>query len=308
MTIRKDFISVEVQLNRLYEYSKVFHKNNIDKWPHLKNEEDFDRIFQLDKKDKLIFEQVYSVGRDCAITMSDRLQSFNYAEQHLTLTAFINSFLNGWVYQISELREILNLGKDSCAAISNCPWSVKEMLTLFNDQLSILSEIAKVLTLLKQSNLYKQENDITIKKGMTMTQKIGLIASIATIISTIVIFFPNDASSNQTSNGEQSPNIQTKNGNSIVTYNPKTTNNNYYINSKTNSLSLENSMLFPQPSVLKNRAKTSLCTVESGSKIVLLGEKKDPNIMGITWLQVKIISGTCAGVVGWTGKEKLVRK
>ena len=314
MEIRKDFAPVSQLLERLFEYSKVFHKNNVKLWPHLKNKEDFDRIYNLNKEDRVVFETLYSTGRDCAIAMSQQLQSFNFAELHLTLTAFIDSFKSGWVYQHNELKEVLNTAKKVCNRLEHCPWSVSEMINLFESQLEILITVKKTLKLLEKSELYQQENGLDIggtkikKTGMTMTQKISIAASIATIIGTIAIFFPSDANSTkQTSSGNQSPNIQTTNGNSNITYGNPTI-NNYYMQEQRNGLFLENTMLFSKPSFNEVTAKKSLCTVESGSKVELLDEEKDPKMIGLTWIKVKIIDGTCSGIVGWASKEKLVRK
>lgn len=314
MEIRKDFTSASPQLERLFEYSKVFYKNNVELWPHLKNKEDFHQIYSFDKKDKAAFEKLYSTGRDCAVAMSQRLQSFNFAELHLTLTAFINSFENGWVYQYDELKKVSDTAKIVCVRLENCPWAVTEMINLFESQLEILIAVKQTLEQLKKSELYLQENGFDIeetknkKKGMTMAQKISIVASIATIIGTISIFFPNNASStNQTSSGNQSPNVQTTNGNSNITYGNPTT-NNYYMQEQRNGLFLENTMLFSKPSFDEVMAKKSLCTVESGSKVELIGEKKDPKMIGLTWIKIKIIDGTCHGIVGWASKEKLVRK
>lgn len=314
MEIRKDLTSVSPQLERLFEYSKVFHKNNVELWPHLKNKEDFARIYSLDKKDKAVFEKLYSTGRDCSVAMSQQLESFNFAEIHLTLTEFIESFKSGWVYQHKELKEVSDTAKKICNRLEHCPWAVSKMISLFESQLKILATVKQTLELLEKSELYRQENGLGIgetkikKKGMTMTQKISIVASVATIIGTITIFSPSDANStNQTSSGNQSPNIQITNGNSNITYGNPTT-NNYYMQKQQNGLFLENTMLFSKPSFNEVTAKKSLCTVEFGSKVELMGEEKDPKMTGLMWIKVKIINGTCSGIVGWVSKEKLVRK
>ena len=67
-------------------------------------------------------------------------------------------------------------------------------------------------------------------------------------------------------------------------------------------------MLFSKPSFNEVTAKKSLCTVESGSRVELLGEEKDPKMIGLTWIKVKIIDGTCSDIAGWVSKEKLIRK
>ena len=36
-----------------------------------------------------------------------------------------------------------------------------------------------------------------------------------------------------------------------------------------------------------------------------MGEEKDPKIVGLAWIKVKIIDGTCSGVIGWASKKNL---
>jgi hypothetical protein len=137
---------------------------------------------------------------------------------------------------------------------------------------------------------------------ISMRKKVTLIGSIATIIGTIFIMFPSAASStNQTSNGNQSPNIQTLKDSSII-YNNQTTTN--YQNSTKTGFFLKNTILLPEPSIKKVHIKYSLCNVENGSKIEILNETTNLT----TWIKVKIIDGTCQGKIGWTGKENLIKR
>jgi len=135
-----------------------------------------------------------------------------------------------------------------------------------------------------------------------MTKKVTLFGSIATIIGTIFILFPSTVSStNQTSKGNQSPNIQTLKDSSII-YNNQTTTN--YQNSAKKGFYLKNTILLPEPSLKKVHIKYSLCNVENGSKIEILDETTNFT----TWIKVKIIDGTCQGKIGWTGKENLIKR
>ena len=96
MEIRQDFLSVNDYLQRLIKYAEGFEENNLKHWPHLKNKEDFQSIYDLSSEERVPLEKIYSVGRDCAIFMADRLRSFNDPNEHPTLTAYVNSFNRSW--------------------------------------------------------------------------------------------------------------------------------------------------------------------------------------------------------------------
>lgn len=135
------------------------------------------------------------------------------------------------------------------------------------------------------------------------TKMITITASIATIIGTLFLFIPNQATSDtQTSSGNQSPNIHNSNGNTSVNYGNTTINNP---SSTSGELFLENAILFAKPSL--DSYANKICQVETGSKINLLTEQKD-STMGAIWIKVKVLDGTCIGKEGWTGKDKLIRK
>lgn len=108
MEIRKDLISAELFLNRLIEYSRVFNNYNVKDWSHLKNREDYDRIYNLSYEERSDIEEVYGTGRDIAVHMSSKLQAFNYADQYPTITSYINSFKGGWLDEFDILEKISN--------------------------------------------------------------------------------------------------------------------------------------------------------------------------------------------------------
>ena len=162
MAIRKEFISVAPQLEQLESIGEVFHENNMDRWPHLKNREDFHRIYALDQKTKHVFEEVYTEGRDCAVYMSSALQAFHSVRECPTLTHYVESFERGWVYQIEKLTVVSSEAKVAAKAMrqaaESCPWAVGQMILLYEEQLKHLEAAQMVLKALKQSPLYKKEN------------------------------------------------------------------------------------------------------------------------------------------------------
>lgn len=135
-----------------------------------------------------------------------------------------------------------------------------------------------------------------------MTKKISIAGSIATIVSMFLILFPNDAkSTNKTSYGQQSPVIDNMENSNII-YNNQTVNN--YQQQHSDGLYLKNTILLPEPSLQKVNIKYSLCNVENGSKVEVLEE-----VFNMTyWIKVKVIDGSCRNIIGWTGKENLIKK
>ena len=139
-----------------------------------------------------------------------------------------------------------------------------------------------------------------------MHEKITLISSIIAIFGVVSALFSNSTDTmTQNSYGSQSPNVNQLQNSSIV-YNNQKTINQYNTDKK--SLYLKNTILLPKPSLEVINIKYSICNVENGSKIELLDEEKDPKMIGLTWIKVKIIDGTCSGIIGWASKEKLIRK
>lgn len=159
MQIRNDLQSAGSILTRLVEYAQVFQSNNREQWPHLKNKEDFQLVYQLSWDDRGPLEQIYSDGRDLAVFMSSRLIEFNYAELFPTLKSFVDSFHGGWVYQINSLKDISQAAKYKSKQIKNCPWAVNQMIALFDRQIDLLIAIEQCLDYLKQTDLYKWESN-----------------------------------------------------------------------------------------------------------------------------------------------------
>ncbi len=158
MEIRNDFQPATLLLNRLVEYSKAFHRFNLNDWPHLKNKEDFQRVYSLkwDIRDPL--EQIYRDGRDLAVFMSSGLVAFNYSDLFPTLKSFLDSFTGGWIYQIDILRNTSQNAKDKASELENCPWAVKEMISLFDHQIELLVSVRQTIEGLKETDIYKWES------------------------------------------------------------------------------------------------------------------------------------------------------
>ena len=158
MEIRPDFKDVETLLQRLLQFASVFHNNNFDKWPHLKNREDFEHVYKLDWDLRKPLEKIYGDGRDLAVFMSRQLQTFNYPDVFPTLKKFVDSFDNGWLYQLDLLRNDSQKAKDIHASLENRFWSVDQMVNLYDSQISLLVDVNKTLDGLRESDIYKFES------------------------------------------------------------------------------------------------------------------------------------------------------
>jgi hypothetical protein len=97
MQIRPDLQTAAHLLSRLVEYSKVFHNYNFDRWPHLKNNEDFKKVYELPWQQRSPLEDIYADGRNLAGFMATRLIEFNHAGIFPTLKSYVDSFNGGWI-------------------------------------------------------------------------------------------------------------------------------------------------------------------------------------------------------------------
>ena len=159
MKIRNDFASAAIYLERLLLFGNVFHENNVTHWSHLKNREDFKKVYLLDDEFRYKFERVYSVGRDLAVYMSLQLDTFNDPAEHPTITSYIKSFDNSWLTQIEQLQEISQIAKEEKERLGHgCPWAVEQMIILFDKQVGLLQDVANTLNIIKTTDIYRVEN------------------------------------------------------------------------------------------------------------------------------------------------------
>lgn len=202
MDIRSDYESVQEPLNRLVQIANALHSFNLKKWPHYKNNEDFNRVYLLDSEDRRHFERVYSTGRDSAIALSEQLIAFNYPEEHPTLTSFVHSLEGGWLYELPELEDIVQEAKKHAAALEDTPWAVWRMIELYEKQLQ-LAEVAKdTVESLKTTRIYKVENGLAsgeeteIGVGLPWWKSfdrriavLGLIVAVASLVAAVAGIF-----------------------------------------------------------------------------------------------------------------------
>ena len=157
MDIRKDLEPVSQYLERLLVYSDTFSGFNT-RWGHLKNKEDFRKVYDLDHDDKKTLEKIYEVGRDLAVHMSSKLQVFNYADSYPTLTSYIESFAGGWLDEEEILTDISSKAKLKCQELKNIPWAIEQMISLLDEQIKLLGAVSNTLDILKKTDLWRIEN------------------------------------------------------------------------------------------------------------------------------------------------------
>ncbi len=145
-------------LQRLVQFASVFYKNEFKEWAHLKNNEDFTHIYGLDRDARGPLESIYRDGRGLALFMSSRLVDFNYPDAYPTLKKFVDSFENGWLYQLDLLRNDSQKAKDIHATLEPQLCSVRKMIALYDDQISLLEDVKATLDGLKESDIYKFES------------------------------------------------------------------------------------------------------------------------------------------------------
>lgn len=158
MGVRGDLSSVDMWLQRLAMYAQAFDKNNTQDWPHLKNREDFSRVYSLPVSQCYPLEDLYGNGRDLAVAMSERLVSFNWVQRYPTLKSFVDSFDGGWVNQVDILEEEVSAAESIAIALESCPWAVKQMIELYKAQINMLRGVAHCLEMLRKSDLYLIES------------------------------------------------------------------------------------------------------------------------------------------------------
>jgi len=173
MEIRKDLILESPILERLYEYSKVFTNNNHFKWSHLRNKEDYDKIYELPDDIKYTFEEIYCLGRDVSIYMGAHLQNFNRAELYPTLTSYIETFNTNWLNKIDDFLFLSAKAKSYSDSIDNPPWSIRKMIELFDEQIELMEIIRREVENLKISEIYKYENPNKFKKEKLIPRKLS---------------------------------------------------------------------------------------------------------------------------------------
>lgn len=183
MDIRSDLKSIENTLNRLVEYSKVFRDFDSD-WSHLKNNEDFRLVYDLDWNKRPPLEKIYSEGRGLARGFAEVLIQFNDARQFPQLRQFVSYFDNTWLFDVESFKNDLRVATDISSQLKHTPWAMGQMLRLFEQQINYIPSIKHAIDTLKETEIYKQESGI--RSNATSTDMYGHILRVVDSVGKMI--------------------------------------------------------------------------------------------------------------------------
>ncbi len=163
--VRKDFQSIEEDIYRLYEYGKVFHKIR-DDFTHYKNREDFNKIYNLPKEQREVFERLYSIGGDSSFALYSILENLNELRFYPTLSRIIDD-LEKSLHWEEKINSILKQSQYQLKNLDIDIYAVEGMNNLHQDERELLTEIERIVKQLKQSDLYQKENNLDKTKIST---------------------------------------------------------------------------------------------------------------------------------------------
>lgn len=198
MNIRKDFESAAPFLERLAGIGKKFQEFAGSTWPHMKSQEDFNKIYKLEQPMGGLFETLYGDGRDMAYYMSEILQSFNSYDIYPSMTDYVNEFDKNWCSASSM---------ENCHAMQtklfpyrdddNTPWAVRRMIRMWDEQVALLKSVNSTVYLLKQTDIYRLENrEIQMSDLGNNSFNIGSVGVLGNVQGSRVVVGSTDNSNN----------------------------------------------------------------------------------------------------------------
>jgi hypothetical protein len=155
--MRNDLAQAEQLLERVIVFANKFRAWNHDEWPHLKNNEDFSRIYALPPEQRVPFERLYTHGRDIAVDYSDFLREFDRPERHPTFKSFVDSIEEAIVRTRERTLPVLDDARRMLRSLSLRNWSIEQMLALIDTELSLLVALSEWAYVAKESPLYRRE-------------------------------------------------------------------------------------------------------------------------------------------------------
>ena len=178
MEIRKDFVSAATYLHRLSGIGDEFSRLNSGRWSHLKNQEDFEKVYAMELPRRIVFENMYGDGRDMAGYMADQLRKFNSVVDFPTLADYVKSFDKTWCAEVEELEQRIEEMK-SHVVVGATPWAVREMIGIWEDQVKLLGTVVDTLELLKQTDIYRVEiGEIKLSDLNKQQFNIGVVGNV----------------------------------------------------------------------------------------------------------------------------------
>ena len=152
--IRHDFASEAALLRRLIPIAHQFREWNMDDWPHLKNNEDFRRIFSLPPGQKRPLEHLYALGRDTAVDLSHQLIAFMDVGKYPTFKGYVDNLEDYLKYYPAKLESAIEGATATLAATGLQLYSIDGMLTLARRENDHIEALSAWIRLAKKSALY----------------------------------------------------------------------------------------------------------------------------------------------------------
>jgi hypothetical protein len=178
MEIRKDFESAATYLYRLFGISDAFRRFATEDWSHMKNQEDFEKVYRMDNPLRNTFESLYGDGRDMAHYMADHLRMFNSMEDFPSMTSYVESFERTWCANLDDhTRRYVDLQQH--VDKPGTPWAVRQMIGLWEKQIKLLREVNSMVNLLKQTDIYRVEKgEIKVTDLNKQNVNVGVIGNV----------------------------------------------------------------------------------------------------------------------------------
>jgi hypothetical protein len=158
LEIRDDFKPVEQLLRRGLVYAQQLEEFNRNDWVHLRNREDFNRVYSLPQAQCHALERVYQQGRDMAGQLSYLLAEFNYAAEYPTFKSFVEAVEKYVSQQGPRLEETLGAAGAVLAQLERPPWAVEQMISLCRQQLQMVAALAEWVRQARATPLLLQES------------------------------------------------------------------------------------------------------------------------------------------------------
>lgn len=156
---RPDFKLAVDLLDRVDALAKQFREYNFETWPHLKNREDFGRIYALEDEEIVSpLDELYCSGRDFAVHFSHVLESYLHVEDHPNFTSFVEHVEDRITKTIPEQKIVLENARRAAAATENVPWAIGQMIQLHDNQLRVADSLRGWVRMAKNNQLYRMEN------------------------------------------------------------------------------------------------------------------------------------------------------
>ena len=152
----------------------------------MKNQEDFGQVYLMEPPLRHAFERLYGEGRDCADDLAARLGAFNFPEVHPTLTDYIQSLENCWLYTEEEPERVLEVAEKALSSLESKPWSVRKMIELTKEQLKLMEAVRNTIATLRTTRIYRIENGLPTDTEkpwwQSFDRRIAVLGLIATVI------------------------------------------------------------------------------------------------------------------------------